>query len=73
MLGSGSTRDKTSPDTTQQSKIIQLSSNVNLIRNYMKPMLALLILCMYVFVAHCTYIGCIHTSHVVCTYINLHM
>jgi hypothetical protein len=31
---SGSTRrDKTSPDTNQQSKIIQLSSNVNLIRN----------------------------------------
>jgi hypothetical protein len=30
---SGSTRDKTSPNTNQQSKIIQLSSNVNIIRN----------------------------------------
>jgi hypothetical protein len=29
----GSTRDNTSPDTTQQSKIVQLSSNVNIIRN----------------------------------------
>jgi hypothetical protein len=33
---SGSTRDKTSPDTNQQSKIIRLSSNVNIIRNLMQ-------------------------------------
>jgi hypothetical protein len=29
---SGSTRDNTSPDTIQQSKIVQLASNVNIIK-----------------------------------------